>query len=102
MQFNRRLVFFLVIFSFASQVQAQLTTVRIKVTNQKQETVSFATVIILSVPDTIHQQQRVSDSTGVSSFQLLQGKPYRVRITSVNYQPLEKSITIKGDDPLYS
>jgi hypothetical protein len=32
-------------------------------------------------------------------FRLYQTRPYRIRVTSVNYQPLEKNITIKGDNP---
>ena len=102
MRISRILLFCLLLFCSAFQVQGQLTTVRIKVSNQKHEAVPFATVTIISVPDTVNQEQKVSDSTGTSYFQLQQGRPYKVHITSVNYQPLDKNITVKGDNPLYS
>src|SRR5215213_5625848 len=102
MHFNRYLLSFILFICGAASVKAQETTVRFKIINSKNEAVSFATVNVISVPDTIHLQQKVSDSTGIAIFQLLQGKPYIIRVTSVNYKPLEKNITIKGDNPLYS
>jgi iron complex outermembrane receptor protein len=81
---------------------AQSTRVTIKVNAAANEPVSFATVTILSVPDTVNQQQRITDSAGTVIFQLEQSRPYRIRVTSINYAQQEKAITIKGDNPVYT
>jgi iron complex outermembrane receptor protein len=94
--------FFILSLIFCSQANAQETTVRFKVTGTKNEPVPFATVTVVSVPDTVHRQEKVADSTGSVSFQLLQSRPYLVRVSAVNAKPLEKSLTIKGDNPLYT
>lgn len=87
---------------FTAQLNAQQTTVQFKLVDKKNEPISFATVIVVSVPDTVHQQKKVSDSAGFVSFQLLQQRPYLVRISSVNYKPFEKNLTITADNPLYT
>src|SRR4051812_29255845 len=95
-------VFFILSFIFCSQANAQETTVRFKVTGIKNEPVPFATVTVVSVPDTIHRQEKVADSTGSISFQLLKSRPYLTRVSAVNINPLKKSITIKGETPFYT
>jgi len=85
-----------------AQLNAQQTTVRFKIINTKNEPVSFATVIVASVPDTVHQQKKVSDSAGLVSFQLQQQRPYLIRVSSVNYKPFEKSLTVTADNPLFA
>lgn len=82
--------------------QAQQVPVAIKVVSNKNETVSFATVSILSVPDSAEKQQQIADSAGVAKFTLLQNRPYLIRISSINFLLLEKSITVKGDRPQYT
>jgi len=83
----------------AAQQGARETAVHFKIVNTVREPLPFATVTILSVPDTIQKQEKITDSNGVVLFRLYQTRPYRIRVTSVNYQPLEKNITIKGDNP---
>jgi len=85
-----------------AQLNAQQTTVRFKIINTKNEPVSFATVIVASVPDTVHQQKKVSDSAGLVSFQLQQQRRYLIRVSSVNYKPFEKSLTVTADNPLFA
>jgi iron complex outermembrane receptor protein len=96
--------FLLYIFCLLSTafVHAQQTQVRVKVSNDKNEALPFATVTVFSVPDTMHKWEKISDSTGLAVFQLSQGHPYLVRVSSVNYKPVEKNITVKGDNPLYT
>jgi hypothetical protein len=84
-----------------SQVQAQETKVQFKVNGSKNETVPFATVVVVSLPDS-SEQKKVSDSTGAASFLLVQNHHYLIRISSVNYNPLEKNITVKGENPAFS
>ena len=96
------LLFCLIICCFGFvQIHAQQTTVRFKI-NSKREPVPFATVVVLSVPDTLTQFKKISDSTGFISFVLQQGHPYLIRVSSVNYKPFEQSVTIKGDNTLYT
>ena len=83
----------------AAQQGVRETAVHFKIVNTAREPLPFATVTILSVPDTIQKQEKITDSNGVVLFRLYQMRPYRIRVTSVNYQPLEKNITIKGDNP---
>ena len=83
----------------AAQQGVRETAVHFKIVNTVREPLPFATVTILSVPDTIQKQEKITDSNGVVLFRLYQMRPYRIRVTSVNYQPLEKNITIKGDNP---
>src|SRR2546423_2711816 len=98
---SRLIILCCIYFFLSSSVYSQETNIRIKVVNNKNEPVAFATVTVLSVPDTIHQQSRVSDSAGISEFQLLQGHPYIIRVTSINYEVPEKKVTIKGENPFY-
>src|SRR4051812_39864983 len=86
-------------YSFRSS--AQETAVRFQVRNAANEPVGYSTVTVISVPDTVHRVEKTADSTGLAVFQLVQGHPYLVRVTSVSYRASEKSITIKGDNPLY-
>lgn len=83
-------------------LRAQTTNVTFQVTNAARQPLPFATVTVIPVPDTVHQQQQLSDSSGSAVFRLLQERPYRVRITLVNYTPVEKSITVRGDNPLFT
>ena len=92
----------MLVFCATASLHAQQTTVRFKITSQKNQPVSFATITVVSVPDTIHVEEKVSDSNGMASFILWQSKPYIVRVSSVNYKPFEKNITVKGDNPLFS
>jgi hypothetical protein len=92
---------FVAIFSF-STINAQTTRVTFKINNTKNESLAYATVTVTPVPDTVNKQQRVTDSSGLVSFQLEQGKPYRVQLSSVNYTPLEKGLTVSGDNPIYT
>jgi hypothetical protein len=84
---------------FLSTVTAQKTNVSFKVINTKNEVIPFASITILSVPDTINKFSQVTDSSGISVFQLQQHRPYKVIISSINYLQIEKALTIKTDNP---
>src|SRR6516162_9948292 len=90
---------------FALEAHAQTThetTVRIKVINEAKEPIAFATVVVMNVPDTIHKQQQLTDSNGVTTLKLIVMRPYIFRITSVNHQPIDKNITIKTENATYT
>jgi iron complex outermembrane recepter protein len=93
----RRLLLFLFatvnfVFSYA---QTKPISVRFKIVNTKNEPVPYSTVNVISFADSSKQVQKVSDSSSLVSFELEQRQVYIVRISSVNYKPFEKTITIK-------
>jgi iron complex outermembrane recepter protein len=94
-------LFILLLISIASDAQQQ-TTVTFKILNTNKEPLAYATVQLISVPDTVNKQEKISDTTGVVLFSVLLERPYLVRITSANYEPIEKAITIKSDNAVYN
>src|SRR4051812_17856196 len=70
---------------YASAQLPKETNVHIRILNTAREPVSFATIIILNVPDTIHKQQQITDSNGVALFKLIPMRPYIFRISAINY-----------------
>jgi hypothetical protein len=95
----------LLVFSFcicSFRLLAQEMPITIKVINQKREAVAFASIKITNHPDTLKVEEKVADSNGVAVFKLLKDGKYSVGITSVNYQPIEKGITISGNQSVYS
>ncbi|HEV7333673.1 MAG TPA: TonB-dependent receptor [Flavisolibacter sp.] len=91
---NRMLLFCFILLT--QQANAQSVAVSMKIVNQKGEPVQYATVLVWPVADSTKLQSKVSDSIGQVVFQLPQ-QLYAVRITSVEYAPLEKSINVRPD-----
>jgi hypothetical protein len=90
-----RLLLFCLFCLLASFINAQNITVTLKTVNQKGEPVATATVSILPISDTTTAQNKITDSAGIALFQLGQNALYIVRISSVEYAPLEKTINVK-------
>lgn len=80
--------------------QAQ-TPVTIKLQNSKKEPVAFATVVIIPVPDTVNKITKVTDSAATAVFMLEKNRPYLVQVTSVGYEPVQKSITVRNDNATF-
>src|SRR5204863_6620313 len=76
-------------------------SVRFKIINVKKEPVPYSTVNVVSIVDTSKQIQKISDSTGSVLFELEEQQVYVVRISSVNYKPFEKTITIKQENETF-
>lgn len=89
------LLAFFVLASFA--LSAQQATVRFVLVNPKKDPVPFATVRVYPAGDSTAFQQKISDSSGVVHFMLPEDAAYRVQVSSVDYQPLEKGITAKSE-----
>jgi len=81
---------------------AQEIPITIKVVNQKREPVAFASIKIINHPDTLKVQEKVADSNGIAIFKLIKGEKYSVNISSINYQPIEKGITISSNQTVYT
>src|SRR6266550_5141763 len=91
-----------------TQLQAQLVpqkreevNVTCKIMNQKREPVSFASVIIINRADTLQTLKKTADSLGLVIFKLSNGK-YLIKISSVNYQPVEKEIIVSGKQTFFN
>jgi iron complex outermembrane receptor protein len=83
---------FLLLFSFSSN--AQELKVNLKVVNKKNEAVPFASFNVIKRTDTLQSFQKTADSSGQVSFNLEKDVQYIVKISSVDYLPLEKGITV--------
>jgi iron complex outermembrane receptor protein len=98
---TKTILFFLIASFCTTQLHAQQTNARFRIISNNQP-VSFATITLIHVPDTIKQENKVADSAGLVEFSVSPGKPFLVRVSAVNFQRFEKSITIKGDNPIYT
>lgn len=98
----KRLFFALLVFSVTSPLQAQQTPVIIKVINQKKEPVAFASITVINRLDSTEIIKKGADSSGIARFSLTKNGQYTVKITSVNYQTIEKGIAITGNQTSFS
>lgn len=79
---------------FLSPVQAQQIVG--KLLDEKQEPVSFANVVLLSLPDSTFIQGTVTDEQGAFSMQINDNASKLLRVTYIGYDKLEKECT-SGD-----
>ena len=91
---------FVLICTFESS--AQQTTVRFKLVATNGDAVPFASVKVVRAVDSSATQQKVSDSSGLVSFSLDQGQQYVVQVSSVDYNPVERGISVKGNNQLFT
>ena len=99
---RQKLVMLFFFASITSSILAQQTRVSFKVVNNKSEGLPFVTVSVVSVPDTINKVERITDSTGFAYFSLIAGRPYKIIVSAVEFVPVVKAITVKGDNPVYT
>lgn len=90
-----RLLLTCIVCLFVFSAAAQQTSIRFKVVNAKQQPVSFASLTLVMMPDSSIRQQHVADSNGVAVFTQVAPGQYGVKATSINYEPIEKNITVK-------
>jgi len=92
------------IFAFAISLSAfsQNIAVHLKVNNNKHEPIPFASFTVLKRNDTTQLRTNAADSSGSVTFYLLQNTQYIVRISSANYRPLEKGITVTQQHNAFS
>ena len=80
---------------------AQETPVKFSAVGPKGEPIGAATVMVIPAGDTMAMQTKMADSAGRVVFNLQQNNLYTIRATSVNYEPLQKNITVKGASPFF-
>ncbi len=98
----RKLLLFLVFAASFSHLYAQETNVSFKIINQKREGLPFATVSLTSVADSNTLLERTTDSIGAVIFRSVKTGNYQVRVTSVNYTPALKGISVTATDPSFT
>jgi iron complex outermembrane recepter protein len=87
---------FLSVFALAQELPVKFTVV-----GSKGEPLAAATVTIVPAADSMAKKNGIADSAGTIVFNLLQNSLYTVRVSSINYESLEKNITIKGEKPVF-
>ena len=70
--------------------------------NQKKEPVPFASVILINRLDSMQISKGVADSNGVAKLNLAKVGQYTVRISSINYQAVEKGIAVTNNQASFS
>ncbi len=98
------LKFFLSLLAFhlASVGFTQEIAVTLRVSNQKKDPVSFASITIINRLDSSQTLSKVADSSGRAVFQLVRNVQYLVKVSAVNYQPTEKGISISGNQTQFN
>lgn len=93
-----RIIFFttLILFFENATSYSQDIPVRIRVINQKDQPVSFATITVIKNNDSTQQIKHTADSTGSASFALRKDEQYLVKFSAVGYAAFEKGITVTG------
>jgi iron complex outermembrane recepter protein len=84
--------------AFVSLISTAQSTVRVRLIEKNNSAVAFATVKAIPAEDTAHPIQKLTDSSGLCVFKLAMGKRYTIRVSSVNYKPVEKGITVNKAD----
>lgn len=92
-----KLFLLLPLLSLSNSSKGQDIPVSIKIINTKKEPVAFATIIVTNRLDTTQQVKKSADSSGYARFNLLKSGQYTFNISAVNYQPVEKKITLTGN-----
>ena len=75
-------------------LNAQEIPVTFQVINEKKEPIPFASIEVTLQSDTVSPIKKVADSMGTARFSLAKNGLYRVSITAVNYQSIQKGISI--------
>jgi iron complex outermembrane recepter protein len=96
MRFYRLLLLFLTLATvMCAHAQTELVPIQIKIVSTRTEPVPFATIAVTPVADTSGKILKATDTSGTALFNLQPGQAYFVQVTSVNYKPFQRTITIK-------
>ena len=85
---------------FSIVVYGQNTDVQFRITNNKKDAVALATIRIVARDSSV--LEKITDSAGVTMFNLKQGGMYEVFVSAVGYQEIQKNIIVKKEDPVYA
>ncbi|MEP6699896.1 MAG: outer membrane beta-barrel protein [Bacteroidota bacterium] len=82
--------------------QAQEIPVTFKVINAKKEPVPFFSITVVNRLDSTQTIKKGADSSGIARLNLMKNGQYSVKITSVNYQIIEKGIALTNNQTYFS
>jgi hypothetical protein len=91
---NRPLLSLLALFFISFISSAQDVSVRIRIINQKDQPVSYATLTAIKRNDTLQQIKQTADSNGLAIFSLKKDEQYIIKFTAIGYAPFEKGIKV--------
>jgi hypothetical protein len=77
-------------------LQAQQTTVTIKVSGPKIGPLSYASSSLTSISQSALKITSTAYSSGIARFTIPVSGQYKVKVSSANYLPLEKGITVSS------
>ena len=90
------------LFLFLSFIaSSQEIKINLKAVNSKNEGIAAATFKVTLRSDSLQVKQNIADSNGIASFSLQQNKQYKVEISSVNFFPVEKGITVSASKTFF-
>ncbi|MDQ6609451.1 MAG: TonB-dependent receptor [Bacteroidota bacterium] len=81
--------------------KAQTTAITLKVSENKNVPIASATIVVTPVSDSLSKQTLLADSTGSAIFNLSINTLYLVRISSINYTSLEKTIKTGSENATF-
>jgi hypothetical protein len=84
------------------KLTAQTQAITIKITNHKREPLPFASISVINRNDSLGTITKIADSNGMAKFFLEKRNQYTIRISSVDYMPIEKGIIISGEQSFFS
>lgn len=86
---QKKIILFLVSFLFPCLVQAQTgTTVKGKVQNAKNQPLGFATVLLLSLPDSAVVHSQMTEENGTYTFEKVAAGQYSIKATRIDFNPV--------------
>lgn len=96
-----KLFFIFLLPAIFTHLNAQDIPVKIKVINQKNESVESATVTVVNRFDSVQLNVKQTDSAGIAIFNLRKNGQYSIKISTVNYQTEEKGITVTDNNAFF-
>lgn len=94
--------FFSLLIVFCNKTEAQQPTISFKIVTTENDPIPFATLKVISIPDTIYIEQKLTDGAGMVSFDLNHNRLYTIEVTSVNYKRVVKTISVTGQQTLFT
>lgn len=82
-------------------LNAQQTTVTLKITNSKNDPVPNASIKIINWPDSSTTQQKIADNNGIAVVSLSKNIKYSIVISAIDYLPFEKGINFSGNQAFF-
>jgi outer membrane receptor for ferrienterochelin and colicin len=101
-EISRRLLFFIFPIIFSQLLFGQQINISFKITNNKNEPIPYASLVVFKKSDTSQIQKKAADSLGLVKFSLYRNVQYIIRVSSANYQHLEKNITVTPGNMFFS